>query len=66
VQTQEQRTQIDAARVFLFEHLADGPKASKDVENAASEAGISAYALRKARERHVHSHRPGRNHGPFV
>ena len=66
VQTQEVRTQVDAARVFLQEFLADGPVEAKAVEAAASEAGIGVYALRRARERYVRSYRPSGNQGPYV
>jgi putative DNA primase/helicase len=66
VQTSEARTQIEEARVFLRDFLSDGPVEAKAGEAAATEAGIGPYALRKARERDVRSHRPGRNYGPYV
>ncbi len=65
VQTAEARSQAEAARLFLFDLLAAGSVPVKDGEAAAAEAGISTHALRKARERYVRSHRPGRNSGPW-
>ena len=66
VQTSEARTQVGAACVFLAELLASGPEPVKAIEAAANEAGVSAWALRKARERIAHSYRPGGFDGPYV
>jgi hypothetical protein len=52
--------------VLLTELLTDGPVPVKAVEAAASEAGVSSWALRKARERCARSYRPAGFDGPYV
>jgi putative DNA primase/helicase len=47
----EERSMTSEAMDWLREHLADGPRKSKDCQREAREAGISDKALRTARER---------------
>lgn len=49
-QDAETRTAKEEAEAFLWEHLADGPKPAREVEQAARVAGIERKPLRAARE----------------
>jgi hypothetical protein len=60
------RTQTAAAMHFLRDQLADGPQEAEAVKAAADAADITSKCLRIARERLVHSYRPGGNHGPYA
>ena len=60
------RTQTAAAMQFLRDQLADGPQEAEVVKAAADAADVTSKCLRIARERLVHSYRPGGNQGPYV
>src|SRR5207245_1098180 len=44
-------SKLEDAEDFLREQLADGPRSSRDVKEAAEDAGVTPKTLRRARER---------------
>jgi putative DNA primase/helicase len=63
---QATRTQTAAAMQFVRDQLAAGPQEAEAMKAAAAAADITSKCLRVARERLVHSYRPGGNQGPYV
>ena len=56
----EDRSTRRACEEWLRSHLGDGPKRSKDVEQAADAAGFTKATLRRAREKVIDSVKTGR------
>jgi hypothetical protein len=47
--TDEDTSELDQAKAFLCELLADGPVLAEDVQKAAKEAGVASITLRRAK-----------------
>lgn len=64
--TADDKSKIDAARDFLLEELAEGPRLSKDIEKGAKRKDISWGTVRRAaKDLHVRSRQDG-FHGKWV